>query len=106
MNHSIEKRLLSRTNIEVSRLCLGTLTIGPLQANLPIQDGAYLIRKAVVRGVKLPRYSTAIWYIHMFVGNLRHGREDIVIASRSYDYTYDGMQKAVALALESMGMGT
>jgi aryl-alcohol dehydrogenase-like predicted oxidoreductase len=103
MNHSIEKRLLGRTNIAVSRLCFGTLTIGPLQANLPIHEGAQLIREAVKRGVNF--FDTAQLYgTYPYVREAISGmnRSDVVIASRSYDYTYEGMQKAVSLALESM----
>ena len=51
MNHTIETRALGRTNIRVSRLCFGTLTIGPLQANLSVDEGASLIRSALQRGV-------------------------------------------------------
>jgi len=31
-------------------------------------------------------------------------RSDVVIASRSYDYTYENMQKSVASALQSMNV--
>ena len=38
---------LGRTGITVSRLCLGVLTVGPLQANLPIEEGARVIKHAL-----------------------------------------------------------
>ncbi len=105
MNCSLEMRVLGTTNIAVSRLCFGTLTIGPLQANLSVAEGASLIRAAVERGVNFldtaELYGT---YPHIREAISGMNREDVVIASRSYDYTYEGMQKAVALALEAMDL--
>ncbi|HHX74544.1 MAG TPA: aldo/keto reductase, partial [Firmicutes bacterium] len=36
----MEYRILGKTGIHVSRLCFGTLTLGPLQSNLPLEQGA------------------------------------------------------------------
>ncbi|HXL04196.1 MAG TPA: aldo/keto reductase [Bacillota bacterium] len=105
MTHCIEMRLLGGTNIPVSRLCFGTLTIGPLQANLPIQEGASLIRAAIERGVNFldtaELYGTYP-YIREAISGMN--RSDIVIASRSYDYTYESMKKSVEFALRSMNI--
>lgn len=103
MNHCIEIRLLGRTNIRVSRLCFGTLTIGPLQANLPVHEGASLIRNAIDRGVNFldtaELYGTYP-YIREAISGMN--RSDVVIASRSYDYTYENMQQSVGFALGSL----
>ena len=103
MNHCIEIRLLGRTNIRVSRLCFGTLTIGPLQANLPVHEGASLIRAAIERGVNFldtaELYGTYP-YIREAISGMN--RSDVVIASRSYDYTYENMQQSVGFALRSL----
>ena len=42
---------LGKTGIKVSRLCFGSLTLGPLQKNLSIKDGAAVIRRAAEMGV-------------------------------------------------------
>lgn len=42
---------LGNTNIEVSRLCFGGLTIGHLQANLSVEHGSDIILKALESGV-------------------------------------------------------
>ena len=42
----MERVILGDTNIEVSRLCFGSLTMTPFQANLSIKEGAYLINYA------------------------------------------------------------
>lgn len=47
----MEKNRLENTDIEVSRLCFGSLTIMPFQANLPIDEGAELIKYAYSKGV-------------------------------------------------------
>ncbi|NLB73815.1 MAG: aldo/keto reductase [Firmicutes bacterium] len=105
MNCSVEMRLLGRTNIAVSRLCFGTLTIGPLQANLPVHEGASLIRAAIDRGINF--FDTAeIYGTYPYIRAAISGmnRSDVVIASRSYDYTYEGMERSVAFALQSMNV--
>ncbi|NLS45072.1 MAG: aldo/keto reductase [Firmicutes bacterium] len=101
----MKKRSLGRTGIMVSRLCFGTLTIGPLQANLSIQQGASLIRTALERGVNFldtaELYGT---YPHIRQAISGMCRSDLVIASRSYDYTYGDMKKSVAHALRCIGV--
>jgi|CZCA01.1.fsa_nt_gi aryl-alcohol dehydrogenase-like predicted oxidoreductase len=103
MSYAIDMRLLGRTNIPVSRLCFGTLTIGPLQANLSVYEGASLVRTAIERGVNFldtaELYGT---YPHIREAIRGMNRSDVVIASRSYDYTYENMKDSVALALEAM----
>nr|WP_250160186.1 aldo/keto reductase [Caloranaerobacter azorensis] len=47
----MEYRNLGKTNIKVSRICFGSLTMGPLQANLPIETGANIIKYAYERGI-------------------------------------------------------
>ena len=42
---------LGKTGLKVSRLCFGALVIGPLQKNMPVEDGAAVIRAALERGV-------------------------------------------------------
>jgi aryl-alcohol dehydrogenase-like predicted oxidoreductase len=105
MNCSVEMRLLGNTGISVSRLCFGTLTLGPLQANLPVHEGASLIRAAIERDINF--LDTAELYgTYQYIRGAISGmnRSDVVIASRSYDYTYENMQKSVAFALESMNI--
>ena len=42
---------LGKTGITVSRLCFGALVIGPLQKNMPVKEGAAVIRAALEMGV-------------------------------------------------------
>ncbi|HBC91540.1 MAG TPA: aldo/keto reductase, partial [Pelotomaculum sp.] len=47
----MQYRVLARTGMQVSRLCFGALTISPLQAGLPLVEGARIIRAALEAGV-------------------------------------------------------
>ena len=42
---------LGNTGINVSRLCFGTLTMGPLQCNMSVTKGVELIERAFSNGV-------------------------------------------------------
>ena len=94
---------LGRSGIQVSPLCFGTLTLGPLQAGLPLRDGARLIRHALERGINF--FDTADLYgTYPYLKAALKGRqEEAVIASKSYDYTREGMEKSLARALRETG---
>ena len=47
----MEYRTLGNTGISVSRLCFGSLVMGPLQRNLPVDEGAEVLAHALLRGV-------------------------------------------------------
>lgn len=94
----MEYNRLGNTSLEVSRLCFGALTIGPLQANLKPEIGGELISQAIEKGVNFidtaELYET---YPHIREG-LKRSKSEIVIASRSYAYTrqmaIDSIEKA------------
>ena len=47
----MEKVILGSSNIEVSKLCFGSLTMTPFQANLSVKEGAELIKYAHKKGI-------------------------------------------------------
>lgn len=82
----LKYRILGNTGLRVSRLCFGSLTIGPLQADLSPAEGARILSRAFDRGVNF--VDTAELY-----GNYPHlaralaGRSaEIVVATKSYAY--------------------
>ncbi|HHY33550.1 MAG TPA: 4Fe-4S binding protein [Firmicutes bacterium] len=106
----LERRALGRTGLVVSRMCFGTLTMGPLQAKLPVEEGALLLRAALDAGVNFidtaELYNTYDYIREaVFGGNGARSwsRDTLVIASKSYDYTYEGMRETVERALRSLG---
>lgn len=96
-------RKLGNTGIEVSRICMGTLTMGPLQRNLSIKDGAELIRFAMENGINF--FDTAELYCTY--PYLREGlkgcREKAVISTKSYAYDRAGAKGSLDKALKELG---
>ena len=94
---------LGQTGIQVSKLCFGGLTIGPLQKNLSIREGGKVIRKAFEGGINFidtaEMYQT---YDHIQEGLKDLKRSDYVIASKSYAYDKKGAEKAVFDALKAL----
>lgn len=95
-------KVLGKTGIHVSRLCFGALTIGPLQANLAIEEGARVIRRALEAGVNF--IDTAELYCtYPYIREALRGFDrDVAIVSKCYAYTYQGMQKSVEKALREL----
>ncbi len=80
--------VLGGTGIRVSRLCFGSLTLGPIQANLPLEEGAAVAARAIERGVTF--FDTAQLYrTYPYLRRAMEitGRHDIVIASKTYAHT-------------------
>lgn len=98
----MEYRVLGDTGIKVSRLCFGALTIGPLQANLTIAEGAAVISRALDQGVNF--IDTAELYrTYPYIQRAIQGRrQDVVICSKCYAYTREGMQESLEAALRGI----
>jgi len=103
----LEYKTLGDTGILVSRLCFGSLTIGPMQANLPLIEGAGIIAKAISMGVNFidtaKLYNT---YDYIREAIKISGKENVVISSRSYDYTYSGMKESIDEALSGLNVSS
>ncbi len=99
----MEYRQLGKTGIKVSRLCFGSLTISPMQANLPVREGSKIIRHALNLGVNF--IDTAELYDNYDI--IREGikgvANDVVIASKCYAYTREGMRNSIEKALRGIG---
>lgn len=94
----MEYRELGSTGLKVSRLCFGALTIGPLQANYPLWQGAEVIRHALERGVNF--IDTAELYrTYPYIREaLKDWPGETIIASKSYAYTRAGMAQSLEQA--------
>lgn len=94
---------LGKTGIEVSELCYGALPAGPLQADLPLDFVADIIRYGLEQGITFidtaQRYST---YPHIKRA-LEGYPGRVVIASKSWAIGYDDMRQAVLEAREELG---
>lgn len=97
---------LGKTGIEVSEICYGALPAGPLQANLPVEVVAGIIRYGLEQGITFidtaQRYSTYPHIRKALEGY--HGK--VVIASKSWAASYEEMRQAVREAREALGRET
>lgn len=99
----MEYRLLGNTKLRVSRLCFGTLTIGPLQTHMPLPSGASVIRTALEAGVNFIDTAQLYGTYPYIRAALKNWSQEVIIASKSYDYTAQGMAKSVEEARRSLG---
>lgn len=95
---------LGNTGFEVSRLCFGGLIIGPLQADMPVEEGARVILKALELGVNF--IDTAELYgtyphIKRAIELWGHGRRPIV-ATKSYAYDAEGAARSLEAARKGL----
>lgn len=99
----MEKVLLGNTNIEVSRLCFGSLTMTPFQANLSIKEGAYLINYAYDKGINFVD-TAEIYDNYAYIKEALKGikRDDYVISTKTYAYTKEMAKESLELALKSL----
>ena len=99
----MEYSILGRTGLKVSRLCFGGLTIGPLQSNRPLAEGAAVIRRAIDEGVNF--IDTAELYgTYPYIREALLATEtNVIVASKSYAYTYKGMKDSVENACREIG---
>lgn len=94
----MDYRELGLTKIKVSRMCMGVLTVGPLQANLSVREGAKIIRYALENGVNF--MDTAQYYkTYPYIKEALKGYHgNVYIASKSYAYTREGMVDSIEQA--------
>lgn len=91
----MEYRSLGNTKIKVSPICFGALTVGPLQARLPLAEGAAVIRYALERGINFIDTAKLYGTYPYIKKALKGWDKPVVIVSKSYDYTWEGMKKSV-----------
>lgn len=94
---------LGKTDLYVSELCFGTLTMTPFQANLPVKDGVKLLSHAIDRGVNF--FDTAEIYENY--GYLREmlklvDRSKVVIATKCYAYDEKTATESLKKALKEL----
>lgn len=90
---------LGNTGISVSKLCFGSLTIGPMQANLSLDTGSDIVAYALQKGINF--FDTAQLYEtypYLREGMKKAGKFDAVISSKTYAYTRELAAEAVEQA--------
>lgn len=104
----MEYGYLGSTDLYVSKLCFGALTIGPLQRGLSDHEGSLILRRALELGVNF--IDTAELY--GTYAPIRLAMEDfigeypIVVATKSYAFSREGMLKSLENAQKELGLET
>jgi len=99
----MEYKKLGNTELLVSRLCFGSLTMSPLQRNLTPKEGGLLIEKAYEKGVNF--IDTADLYDnyeHIKTGMEYIGKNNLIVSSKSYAYDRKTAEKTLSRALKSL----
>ncbi|MDR3304814.1 MAG: aldo/keto reductase [Clostridiales Family XIII bacterium] len=100
---NMEKRSLGNTNLLITPVGMGVLTVGRTQLNLPVKDGARIVRYALERGVNF--LDTAEYYeTYPYIREALRGTDfEPVIVSKSLVSSYGGMAKAIEDARAAIG---
>jgi predicted aldo/keto reductase-like oxidoreductase len=98
----LEYRLLGKTGLQVSRLCYGTLTLGPLQANLSPETGEELIKFGLDNVINFIDTAEIYGTYSHIARAIRGIRDKIVLTSKSYAPSYEEMKQSVERALMEM----
>lgn len=93
---------LGNTGIVVSRLCFGTLTFSPLQQNLPVHEGARLLRSAFERGINF--IDTAeLYQNYPHIASALCDYPDTVVCTKCYAYDRTTAKKSWERAVKGIG---
>lgn len=98
----MKKVKLGNTDLMVTPVGFGVLTVGNTQLNLSIEEGAEILRYALEKGINF--LDTAQYYeTYPYIREaLKNTDFKPVIASKCLDYTYDEMYYAIKEALREM----
>lgn len=100
----MEYRQLGQTGLLVSRLCFGSLTMGPLQRNLPVETGGRLLAAAFAMGVNFVDTAESYGnYAHLRWALQRGWSDRVHVTSKSYAVTAAEMEQSVERALRELG---
>lgn len=91
----MEYSVLGKTGLKVSRLCFGSLTLGPLQNNLSPSEGGGLLLKAFDMGVNFVD-TAQLYRTYPHIGYaLKRTDKDIVLATKTYAYSSEQARDAL-----------
>ncbi|MDO9555924.1 MAG: aldo/keto reductase, partial [Atribacterota bacterium] len=98
----MKKYSLGKTGIKVTELCFGALPMGPLQANISVEEGAELIRASLERGINFIDTAEAYKTYPHIRKALEGYNKEVIIATKSSVKTYKKMEQSIKDALESL----
>ena len=99
----MKTNILGSTGLAVSELCIGTLPMGPLQSDVPLDTGAEILLAAMENGVNF--FDTAQMYRaypYLKKACKQYGK-DVIITSKCTAADYAGMKNAINEAMRELG---
>ncbi|SMB95606.1 Predicted oxidoreductase [Desulfonispora thiosulfatigenes DSM 11270] len=93
---------LGKTGIEVSKMCFGSLTMGPLQANLSLDNSLKLLQVAFNNGINFIDTAEIYENYPLIKNALKTAPHDIVISTKCYAYTEEMMKKSLEKARKEL----
>ncbi len=99
----MEYRYLGKTGLRVSRLCFGSLTMGPLQAGFSPAEAGEILAFAFEQGVNFVDMAQ-LYGVYPYVREAlrRTKRDDIVLCSKTYAYEREAALEAVEEARKAL----
>ncbi len=98
----MKKYSLGKTGITVTEMCFGALPIGPLQANISVEEGAKLIHAALEKGINFIDTAEAYKTYPHIRKALEGYNDEVIIATKSSAKTYKKMEQSIKNALASL----
>lgn len=100
----MKKNKLGNTGLEVTPVGFGVLTVGNTQLDLPLDEGADILRYALEKGINF--LDTAQYYeTYPYIRKALEGTDfHPVICSKCLDLTYSQMEYAIEEALREMNL--
>ncbi len=99
----MEYNRLGKSELKVSKLCFGSLTISPLQRNLSVTQSENILLHAFDHGVNFIDTAALYENYHQIKGALKQwGRHKIHIATKSYAYSEDTARRSLQEALTGL----
>ena len=100
----MELKTLGRTGIRITPAGMGVLTVGRTQLNLPVAEGAGIVRYALEQGINF--LDTAEYYeTYPYIAAALKGFDGCpVVASKSFAASYSEMKKAVEDMRRALGL--
>lgn len=99
----MKKNRLGQTDIWVSEITFGALTLGPLQADLPLDEGKRLILTALDKGINSIDTAESYRADRAIGAALAEYSGEVVVGTKSTAVTYQGMEKSIIGAMKGMG---
>lgn len=93
---------LGNTGLEVSRMCFGGLIIGPLQANLPLEEGTNVILAALEHGVNFIDTAELYGTYDYIREAIKKSKSKPIIATKSYAYSTEGARDSLEKARKEL----